>query len=340
MFRFFVSQHVWHIQIAKEVLLYLKRPWYRWLVIHAYNPSDFHFSPDTKCDLEEKDFFFFIPFLHEPTMREQVNVIGCQTTHTDFFLLLRRRVIILRLQFKSDLLHFFFSILKNFVFNGRASAVFAAFTEGGGEVRYVSLLATFIYMNIRVQLSGRSFDQQQPKSINPRICPVLSFPLPIYERRCCCPCRPHTQAKLVFFFFCRACIVVNFEWVSSATTLFVRFIFFLSSFQFWFHSPKWHVFDRTRIVERKRLHLNGCVITAVGKPNQPLICPVKKEWTNRTLFFFPLSNNKWKTCFYHGKMMDKNVDNHEGQNDLERKKNKIDRKDAAVCATTFMHHGF
>lgn len=106
---------------------------------------------------------------------------------------------------------FFFSILKNFVFNGRASAVFAAFTEGGGEVRYVSLLATFIYMNIRVQLSGRSFDQQQPKSINPRICPVLSFPLPIYERRCCCPCRPHTQAKLVFFFFCRACIVVNFE---------------------------------------------------------------------------------------------------------------------------------
>lgn len=105
---------------------------------------------------------------------------------------------------------FFFSILKNFVFNGRASAVFAAFTEGGGEVRYVSLLATFIYMNIRVQLSGRSFDQQQPKSINPRICPVLSFPLPIYERRCCCPCRPHTQAKLVCF-FCRACIVVNFE---------------------------------------------------------------------------------------------------------------------------------
>lgn len=134
-------------------------------------------------------------------MREQVNVIGCQTTHTDFFLFATStgHHSSFTIQVR-PFAFFFFSILKNFVFNGRASAVFAAFTEGGGEVRYVSLLATFIYMNIRVQLSGRSFDQQQPKSINPRICPVLSFPLPIYERRCCCPCRPHTQAKLVFFF--------------------------------------------------------------------------------------------------------------------------------------------
>lgn len=147
MFRFFVSQHVWHIQIAKEVLLYLKRPWYRWLVIHAYNPSDFHFSPDTKCDLEEKDFFFFfIPFLHEPTMREQVNVIGCQTTHTDFFLLLRRRVIILRLQFKSDLLHFFFFLSLKILFLMDVPRLYLLHSQRGGGGGSLCFSSCYFYI--------------------------------------------------------------------------------------------------------------------------------------------------------------------------------------------------
>lgn len=58
---------------------------------------------------------------------------------------------------------FFFSILKNFVFNGRASAVFAAFTEGGGGrfVMFLFLLLLYIWISAYSSREGHLTNNNQ-----------------------------------------------------------------------------------------------------------------------------------------------------------------------------------